>query len=390
MGYRFQKIEPPPGVKAEEWSDWRWQVRHSLSTAEDFRSYFDLTEQELRGFSGLNTQFRVRTTPYYAMLARQTAVENRGEDPIRKILMPVAAELSEGHQQMLDPLGEKKNNPAPRIIHRYTDRVLFLVTDLCSVYCRYCTRKHFTGQDQVFIKNREYEEALAYIRSHSEIREVILSGGDPLTLSDDLLDRVLTDIRKIRHVDIIRVGSRAPVVLPMRVTESLVQVLKKHQPVFFMSHFAHPRELTAQAQEAVSRLVDNGVPVMNLFVLLNGVNNDARIVRALSRRLLYLRVKPYYMFQCDPSQGTDHLRTSVENSLAIQKELWGHLSGLAMPQLSLDIPDGGGKTTLVPNFQTAQEGRVRHFTGWDGVSSLYISPPDEEMRTPIDAHLWQE
>ena len=389
MGYDFQYIEPPSFIDSKNWMDWSWQLRNSLSRLEDFQSYFHLSQNEIKGFEGLNKQFRVRTTPYYASLAKQTPIDNPQEDPIRKILVPRAQELSKGHQQMLDPLGEKKNNPVARIIHRYTDRVLFLLTDMCSVYCRYCTRKHFTGQDQVFIKKQDYEQALNYIRENPQIKEVIFSGGDPLTLSDTILDHVMTDIRKIPHIDIIRIGSRGTVVLPMRITENLVSIFKKHQPIFFMSHFAHPREITQQAAQSLALLIDNGIPVMNQFVLLNGINNDANIVRALSRRLLYLRVKPYYMFQCDPSEGTDHLRTSVENSLNIQKQLWGHLSGLAMPQLSLDIPDGGGKASLVPNFETHQEGRQRHFIGWDGVSSLYISPPEDEMQVPADAHLWQ-
>ncbi len=391
MGYEFPKVEPMPNVKSQDWNDWRWQVRNSLSSLEDYQKFFDLSESEVKAFSGEGVQFRVRTTPYYASLAKMgNQLGSGAEDPIRKILMPNPKELIEGYQQQKDPLGELKHNPAPRIIHRYTDRALFLVTDMCSVYCRYCTRKHFTGQDQVFIKEKEYQKALDYLRAHKEIKEVILSGGDPLTLSDDRIEKVLKDIREIKHIDIIRIGSRGAVVLPQRITENFVKMLRKYQPVFFMSHFSHPREITTCAAEALTRLVDNGIPVMNQFVLLNGINNDARIVKALSRRLLYLRVKPYYMFQCDPSEGTDHLRTSVENSMQIQKELWGHLSGLAMPQLSLDIPDGGGKVSLVPDFQTKQEGSVRHFKGWDGVMSLYISPPEEDMRTPTDAHLWQD
>jgi lysine 2,3-aminomutase len=289
---------------------------------------------------------------------------------------------------MLDPLGERKNSPVPRIIHRYKDRVLFLLTDFCSVYCRYCTRKHFTAQDQVFIKETDYHQALEYIRGRPEVREVILSGGDPLTITDEKLDRVLFDIRQIQHVDLIRVGSRIPVVAPMRVTDDLVKIFKKNKPVFFMSHFGHPGEITAQAAQALERLVDHGVPVLNQFVLLNGVNNHPNIVRALSRRLLSLRVKPYYMFQCDPSEGTDHLRTSVENSLWIQRELWGHTSGLAMPNLSLDIPDGGGKVGLVPDFQVSHEGERRVFRGFDGVESPYISPPESNIMTPPDAFDW--
>lgn len=348
---------------------------------------------EQAGFaSGDIPLFEVRTTPYYAALASQ-ADQN---DPIRKMLMPRKEELHRGTQAMLDPLGERKNNPSPRIVHRYPDRVLFLITDFCSVYCRYCTRKHFTGGEQAFAKPDEYQAALQYLRRATGVREVILSGGDPLTLSDEKLDRVVSDLRKIDHIEIIRVGTRMPVVCPMRVTEDLVQILKKAKPVYLMTHFNHPRELTAQAASAVELFVDNGIPVFNQMVLLNGVNNDARIVQALSRRLLFLRAKPYYMFQCDPSFGTDHLRTSVEESLEIQRELWGNLSGLAMPTLSLDIPDGGGKAALVPEFEivesrtgTRESGVTRFYKGWDSVESVYKSPPQAQCLKPIDASLYQ-
>ncbi len=352
-----------------------------------------MTAIEQAGFaSGEIPLFEVRTTPYYAALASK----GEQDDPIRKILMPRKEELHRGTQAMLDPLGERKNNPSPRIVHRYPDRALFLITDFCSVYCRYCTRKHFTGGEQAFAKPDEYEAALSYLRRATGVREVILSGGDPLTLSDEKLDRVVSDLRSIDHIEIIRVGTRMPVVCPMRVTEDLVRILKKAKPVYLMTHFNHPRELTRQAAESVERFVDNGIPVFNQMVLLNGVNNDAGIIQALSRRLLFLRAKPYYMFQCDPSFGTDHLRTSVEESLEIQAELWGNLSGLAMPTLSLDIPDGGGKATLVPEFEKIElrngnrvSGTTRSFKGWDGVEAVYKSPPQSHYMKPIDADLYQ-
>ena len=364
-------------------------MRHSLKSEAEFKKQFSMTASEQAGFaSGDIPLFEVRTTPYYAALASPTDQE----DPIRKILMPRKEELHRGAQAMLDPLGERKNNPSPRIVHRYPDRALFLVTDFCSVYCRYCTRKHFTGGEQAFAKPDEYEAALSYLRRATGVREVILSGGDPLTLSDEKLDRVVSDLRRIDHIEIIRVGTRMPVVCPMRVTEDLVRILKKAKPVFLMTHFNHPRELTLQAAESVERFVDNGIPVFNQMVLLNGVNNDARIVQALSRRLMFLRAKPYYMFQCDPSFGTDHLRTSVEESLEIQAELWGNLSGLAMPTLSLDIPDGGGKATLVPEFEIIDKrlgdreaGTTRSYRGWDGVEAFYKSPPQSQRQAPIDA-----
>lgn len=397
MRFEFPVSTVPDGVASLDWTNWLWQMRHSLSTESDFAKVFELTEAEKQGLNEGRKLFEVRTTPYYAALAATPDAILRGEhDPIRRILMPRSEELHRGAQAMLDPLGERKNNPAPRIVHRYPDRALFLVTDFCSVYCRYCTRKHFTGGEESFIRGQDYEKALSYIRRATGLREIILSGGDPLTLSDERLERVLFDIRKIEHIEIIRVGTRMPVVCPMRVTEDLVKILRQAKPVFLMTHFNHPRELTAEAAHAIETFVDHGVPVFNQMVLLNGVNNDVRIVQALSRRLLFLRAKPYYMFQCDPSIGTDHLRTSVEESLEISRELWGRISGLAMPNLSLDIPNGGGKASLVPNFElnefrtgTREEGVSRVFEGWDGIRATYKSPPVSQYMRPLDAEFYE-
>lgn len=388
---KFIRPAPPPLIKESDWSSWQWQLRNSLKSKEDYAKVFSLTPQEQAAFAQKNVSidnpggaetnielFNIRTTPYYANLCGPAE-----HDPIRRILMPRAEELRAGAQQMHDPLGERRNNPVPRIIHRYSDRVLFLVTDICSVYCRYCTRKHFTGQDQALLPQEELAAALDYLRKRPGIREVILSGGDPFTLSDARLEVILEEIRRIEHIEIIRIGTRMPVVCPQRVDENLAKLLRRMKPVYLMTHFNHPRELTAEAAYALELLVDHGIPVLNQMVLLNGVNNHPAIVQALSRRLLYLRVKPYYMFQCDPSMGTDHLRTSVDESLQIQRELWGHLSGLALPTLSLDIPQGGGKTTLVPNFQISQAQGTRKYRGWDGIESEYIDPVHEGRLTPL-------
>jgi lysine 2,3-aminomutase len=377
MKFVFPATPKPENVSLQDWSSWSWQLRKSLQSQSDFETVFTLSDVEKQAFSRSEGLFNIRVTPYYAGLCQQ-----HSEDPLRKILMPSGLEFAVGAQSQLDPLGERKNNPAPRIVHRYPDRVLFLVTDLCSVYCRYCTRKHFTGHEQAFPKESEYTQALAYIRSHPGIREVILSGGDPLTLSDSQLSRVLSDLRGIEHVEIIRIGTRMPVVCPMRITPALIECLKPHRPIYMMVHFNHPRELSLEAKTALDLLSDAGIPLMNQMVLLRGVNNHPAIVQALSRRLLYLRVKPYYMFQCDPSHGTDHLRTSVEESEQIQQALWGHLSGLAMPTLSLDIPSGGGKTTLAPNFEISRDDRGRTYRGFDGVVETYKNPLQKNSILP--------
>lgn len=403
MKFEFKSVllSQLPGefqINLDQWNSWQWQLRHSATDLDGFSKSLALTESEAAAFKEGKDLFSVRCTPYYLSLLGPSP-----QDPLRKVLVPQIREIVSGHQALLDPLGERRNNPVPRIIHRYSDRALFLVTDFCSVYCRYCTRKHFTGQGQALIPVDEYAQALSYLRDRKGIREIILSGGDPLTLSDEVLERILGDLRSIEHLEIIRIGTRMPVVCPMRITENLVQVLKKANPLYLMTHFNHPRELTAEAARALSSLADAGIPLFNQMVLLNGVNNHPAVVQALSRRLLYLRVKPYYMFQCDPSIGTDHLRTSIDESLEIQRELWGHLSGLAMPTLSVDIPDGGGKASLVPQFEIANESlqtsageafQKRSYKGWDGVPSEYIDPDPALHETPMDAELyfaeWEE
>lgn len=378
MKLTFPSSKPSPGVDDQDWSNWQWQLQRSLRTEEDFSRQLFLTKSERAAFEKGKTLFQIRTTPYYLSLLEGD------NDPLRRILVPDEKELEMGAQAELDPLAERKNNPVARVIHRYPDRVLLLATDMCSVYCRYCTRKHFTGQDHSAMTADETTGALAYIRSKPGIREVILSGGDPLTLGDGFLDRLLSQIRAIEHIEIIRIGSRMPVVCPMRVTPALVQMLRKHKPVVMMTHFNHPRELTAEAAAGLELLVDNGVPVFNQMVLLNGVNNHPAVVQALSRRLMYLRVKPYYAFQCDPSEGTDHLRTSVEETMAIQRALWGNLSGLAMPIFSLDIPSGGGKVTLAPDFLESSGDGVRRYQGWDGISAEYKDPDPRGRVLPAD------
>lgn len=374
---KFESVQKPTEIESKDWFNWIWQMRSGPKNQSDFKTYFDLTEDETAYFDSNSQIFKTRGTPYYTQIAANSVA-------IRKILVPRASELKTGAQQMPDPLGEESHSPTPRIVHRYPDRVLFLVTDICSVYCRYCTRKYFTGNDQALIRSEEYEKALTYIKNTPQIREVILSGGDPLTLADNSLFRILKDLRAIDHVEIIRVGSRMPVVCPMRITRELTLGLREYGPVFLMTHFNHPKELTEESAQALTTLVDHGIPVFNQMVLLNGVNNHAAIVQALSRRLLYLRAKPYYMFQCDPSMGTDHLRTSIEESEEIQRSLWGRLSGLAMPNLSIDIPNGGGKVGVVPNFEISREENRRTFRGWDGKLGEYIKPSLAQHQLPPD------
>ena len=377
MSFVFDPVNPPLNTSQDHWTDWKWQMRNSLKSENDFASFFQLNAEEKKALRKSSSVFAMRTTPYYAVLCNK-------HPALRKIIIPSHHELKGFYQT--DPLGENQHSPVPRIVHRYPDRVLFLTTDFCGIYCRYCTRKYFTAQGHSTIGKKEYAKALNYIKNNQGIREVILSGGDPLTLSDERLSKILQAIRAIPHIEIIRIGTRMLTVCPFRITSRLIDILKKNQPVFIMVHFNHPKELTQEAQKQLLKLCDQGISIYNQMVLLNGINNHPAIVQALSRRLLYLRVRPYYMFQCDPSQGTDHFRTSIENSKWVQKQLWGVFSGLALPRLSMDLPSGGGKVELIPDHFIQKEGDRNIHEGFDGIRSSYpnpkncILPQEEEMQ----------
>ncbi|MCY4321130.1 MAG: KamA family radical SAM protein [Bdellovibrionaceae bacterium] len=365
MKLQFKSLGKPESISEKDWFNWMWQVRN------------------IQNFGNKKSNFSSGATPYYLKLATKA--------PILKPIVEISQkEFYVGRQSLKDPLGEEKHSPFSKLIHRYPDRVLFLVTDQCAVYCRYCTRKRFTGKKKGLSSKAEQAEILSYIKKNKGIREVILSGGDPLTLSDSILDNILKKLREISHVEIIRIASRMPVVCPMRLTDSLCHVLKKYQPVFLMTHFNHPLELTKEVQESLTRMADSGILLFNQTVLLNQINNNPSIIQALMRRLLYLRVKPYYMFQCDPSEGTDHFRTSIEDSLSIQKELWGRLSGLALPNLSLDIPGGGGKVGLVPDFALQKEKEQWHFKGWDFVEGSYKNPVRNHLKIATANETYQK
>ncbi len=376
MRIEFKKTLGSSTIQTSDWNSSAWQMRHSLKTKSDFEKYFSLSDSETLAFdeesgrqnlNSIEKLFKFRCTPYYASLAQNC-------EAIRTIVVPKIQEYQTGWQSLSDPLLEKENNPVPRVIHRYPDRALLLVTDFCSVYCRYCTRKHFTGRDQAFLSESDLIQALDYFQQHTEIREVILSGGDPLTLGTAQLEQVLFRLRQIEHIEIIRIGSRMPVVCPQRIDIELVKTLRKYGPVFLMTHFNHPDELSFEAAEALSLFVDHGIPVFNQSVLLKEVNNDPEILRLLSRKLLYLRVKPYYLFICDPVRGTNHLKVPLAEAEAIQKKLWGSLSGLGMPNFSLDIPQGGGKISIVPNFEIARDEKSRTYCGFDGITASYFDP----------------
>jgi lysine 2,3-aminomutase len=370
-----------PGVSEADWRDWRWQHRNALRTAEEIGRIVDLTSAERRGLEATAGRFRFAVTPYYAALV------DPGHPfcPVRMQAIPVEDEALGDPGDLRDPLGEDTRRPARAIVHRYADRALLLVADHCAVYCRHCTRRRITSGEEGGFDREAVEEGIAWIRAHPAIRDVIVSGGDPLALSDGRLESVLGALRAVPHVQILRVATRAPVTCPMRVTETLARLLRRFAPLFVVTHFNHPRECTPEAREACERLVDHGVPVENQTVLLRRVNSSARILVDLNQRLLTWRVRPYYLHQGDLAEGTAHLRTPLEAGLAILEAMRGHTSGLAVPHLAVDLPGGAGKVTVQPAYHQGREGAAHVFRSHRGERVLYPDPPGSDVTCPYEA-----
>jgi lysine 2,3-aminomutase len=333
-------------VTAAEWDDWRWQLRHRLESLADLEALCRLTDEERQGARIAPGLFRIGLTPYYASLIDP----DDASCPVRMQVLPVGAEARVSPGEYVDPLGEDALSPTPAIVHRYPDRVLLLALDRCAIYCRHCNRRRMVGQDDGVITREALEAALEYVRQNDAVRDVLISGGDPLTLSTEKLEWIVSEVRKVEHVDIIRIGTRVPVCLPMRVTDELVSMLKKYHPLYINTHFNHPKEITDEARRACAKLADAGIPLGNQTVLLRGVNSQPRTIEVLNRQLLKMRVKPYYLFQGDPVTGTDHLRTPVGAGIEILEHLRGRITGMGIPQLVIDAPGGGGKVPIGPNY----------------------------------------
>lgn len=361
-----------PGVDLGSWHDWRWQVRHRIRSLPELERIFRLSEDERSAIERHHGALPLGITPYYASLMSR---ENAGE-PLRRTHIPVGDEYIQGPGESGDPLGEDKDSAVPGLVHRYPDRVLFLATGFCSTYCRYCTRARMVGEPggEYDFGRSQWDQAIAYIEAHTEIRDVLISGGDPLTLSDDKLDLLLGRLRAIRHVEFVRLGTKVPVVLPMRITRSLVRILKKHKPVWMSIHFTHPAELTPETTEACERLADAGVPLGSQTVLLKGINDDIEVMRPLMHGLLQRRVRPYYLYQCDPILGSAHFRTTVDKGIEIIHGLRGHTTGYAVPNFVIDAPGGGGKIPLLPDFVVGRDGDDLLLTNFEGGLYRYPDP----------------
>ncbi|BDG07056.1 KamA family radical SAM protein [Anaeromyxobacter paludicola] len=376
-----------PGVAEAEWRDWRWQQRHALRTPEALARLFPLTEAERRGLELTRASFRLGVTPYYASLIDA----DHPSCPIRRQAIPVAAEAAGAPGDLRDPLGEDAHRPARSVVHKYRDRVLFLAGDTCSVYCRHCTRRRITGGEEGGFDRSAMEEGVAYVRAHPEVRDVLVSGGDPLVLADERLEWLLGLLREVPHVQILRLATRAPVTNPMRVTPELARLLRRFAPLFVVTHFNHAKECTPDAAEACGLLVDAGVPVENQSVLLRGVNSTARNVRTLNEKLLTFRVRPYYLHQGDLAEGTGHLRTPLSCGLGILEELRGRTSGLAIPHLAVDLPGGLGKVTVQPSWLLGRadaggaDAGGHWFRSYEGRRAFYPDPPEADCGCPYDA-----
>ncbi|WP_017727503.1 lysine 2,3-aminomutase [Halalkalibacterium ligniniphilum] len=366
----WKDIELWKDVTDEQWNDWLWQLTHTIRTLDDLKKVIQLTPEEEEGVKISTKTIPLNITPYYASLM------NPGDPrcPIRMQSVPISKEIEKMKYDMEDPLAEDEDSPVPGLTHRYPDRVLFLVTNQCSMYCRYCTRRRFSGQIGMGVPKKQLDAAIQYIAQTKAVRDVLLSGGDGLLINDQILEYILKNLRAIPHVEIIRIGTRAPVVFPQRITDKLCSILRKYHPVWLNTHFNTSLELTEASKTACEKLVDAGVPVGNQAVILSGINDSAHIMKKLMHDLVAIRVRPYYVYQCDLSEGIGHFRAPISKGLEIMEALRGHITGFAVPTFVVDAPGGGGKITLQPNYILSQSPEKIVLRNFEGVITTYPEP----------------
>ena len=370
-----------PDVTAAQWSDWRWQSRNAVRSLAELERAIPLTDDERRGCLATEKIFRLGITPYYLSLIDR---ENPF-CPVRMQAIPVAAEAVVHAGELRDPLGEDHNRPVRGIVHKYPDRVLFLALDRCSVYCRHCTRRRITSGDEGDFNKEELRLALEYVAAHPEVRDVLVSGGDPFLLSTPRLVELLEGLRQISHVEMIRIGTRVPVCLPMRVDDELARALRRFAPLYVITHFNHSKEITREAREACERLVDHGIPVENQAVLMRRVNSSEAAIRDLMHQCLRMRVRPYYLHQMDVAEGLEHLRTPIAKGVELIGSLRGFTTGLAVPHLAVDLPGGGGKVTLQPDYVVERRASETIFRNYKGEQYAYPEPAETDCAVPYDS-----
>jgi len=357
-------------MKNKEWNDWRWQIKNRLTTVEDVVRVLNPSEDIIDGIRIATQHFRMAITPYYASLMNI----NDPFCPIKAQSVPSAEEAVFSENDLIDPLEEDRDSPVPGLTHRYPDRVLFLVTDKCSMYCRHCTRRRLVGHTDTGFDEVKWRDAVKYISDHKEVRDIVVSGGDPLTMSDSKIECIVKNLRKISHVEIIRIGTRVPVVNPMRITPELINTLKKYHPIYISTHFNHSKEITPESSLACNMLADGGFPIENQSVLLRNVNDCPHVMKELVQKLLTIRVRPYYIYQCDLSKGISHFRTSIGRGIQIIESLRGHTSGLAIPTYVVDLPGGGGKVPVMPNYMLSMSDDSTILRNYEGSICVYKEP----------------
>jgi lysine 2,3-aminomutase len=362
-----------PDARPGDWNDWRWQLRNAVDSLDSLARVLPLTERELQGARRAESRgLPIRVTPYYLSLVDRSDAAC----PIRRQCVPDVREGDDVPGDLVDPLGEIAHEVAPHLVQRYPDRVLLLATDRCAVYCRFCTRSRMVGGGEGAVSAEALAPAIAWLEAHPEIKDVIVSGGDPLAMATERIVRIVAAVRRVESVETIRLATRVPVTLPMRITEGLVTALRPYHPLWVMTHFNHPKELTAEAAAACTRLADGGFPVMNQTVLLAGINDDARVLEGLFRGLVRARVRPYYLLQCDPVRGSGHLRTPLARGVEIMQRLQGRLSGIALPKLICDSPGGRGKVPLAADTVVARAPGRTTLRTFRGEEVDYIDPPE--------------
>ncbi len=358
-------------IPDEKWNNWRWQLSNRINTVEEFEKVISLSDSEREALSATDL-FRVDITPYYISLIDP----DDPDDPIRKQVVPTAKEMIPFTAMMEDSLAEDRHSPVPGLVHRYPDRVLMLVTTQCATYCRYCTRSRIVGDPSATFSRAEFEMQIEYLKRTPQVRDVLLSGGDPLVLAPKILEEILRRLREIPHIEIVRIGSRVPVFLPMRVTAELTDMLQKYHPLWLNIHVNHPNEISSELEQACDRLTRAGIPLGNQAVLLAGVNDNVHIQRELVHKLVRIRVRPYYLYQCDLVEGAGHFRTPVAKGLEIMEGLRGHTSGYAVHQYIIDAPGGGGKIPLSPNYLISQSDHKIILRNYEGYITTYEEPTD--------------
>jgi len=366
----YREIALWKDVSPEEWNDWRWQVRNRVTSLEQLKQVVELNEEEQQGVEQCLQTFRMAITPYYASL-----MDPKDRScPVRKQAVPTGLEVRYSVSDMTDPLHEDVDSPVPGLTHRYPDRVLLLVTDQCSMYCRHCTRRRMAGGTDKPRSKDQIEKALEYVRRTPKVRDVLISGGDGLLIADDLIEHILKELKAIQHVEIIRFGTRTPVVMPQRITDELCRMLARYHPIYLNMHFNHPKEINEVSAAACERLANAGIPLGNQSVLLSGVNDCPELLKKLSHELLKIRVRPYYIYQCDLSQGIEHFRTSVAAGIEAIENLRGHTSGLGVPTFVVDAPGGGGKIPVMPQYMISQSPTKVVLRNFEGGIYTYSEP----------------